>query len=113
MNDPSHPITTAPAGVRVQATYRGEVIADSCEAVVLREASYPAVYYFPRKDVRMARFERSERRTHCPYKGDASYYSLKDGPQNAAWSYETPHGDMAAIAGLLAFYPDKFDIRTR
>ena len=113
MKDPNHPIETRPAGVRLQATFRGELIADSREAIALKEASYPVVYYFPRKDVNMTRFERSARRSHCPYKGDASYYSLKGGPQDAAWSYEMPYDDIAAIAGLLAFYPDKVDIRTK
>jgi uncharacterized protein (DUF427 family) len=102
-------IRTLPAGERMQVVVGGEVIADSTDAVRLEEGSYPPVYYFPRKDVKMDRLERTSHRTHCPHKGDASYFSIKGGPQNAAWSYETPLEKMAAIRGLLAFYPDKVD----
>ena len=106
---PDHRIATAPAGRRMQVRLKGEVIADSADAVRMEEGSYPAVYYFPRKDVRMERFERTEHHTYCPFKGQASYYSLKGGPENAAWSYETPYDEMLAIRGMLAFYPDKVD----
>ena len=97
------------AGARVRVSYRGELVADSADALRLEEGSYPAVYYFPRKDVKMERLERTSHTTHCPYKGDASYFSLKGGPQNAVWSYETPFDEMKAIGEHLAFYPDKVD----
>jgi uncharacterized protein (DUF427 family) len=64
----------------------------------------------PRKDVRMDRLVRSSHGTHCPFKGDASYYSVAGGPENAAWSYEAPYDEMLAIKERLAFYPDKFGI---
>ena len=102
-------IVTRPAGQRVQVSYRGELIADSRDAVALEEGPYPVVYYIPRKDVRMDRLQRTSHRTHCPYKGDASYYSIQDGPANAVWSYEQPKEGMLSIKGLLAFYPDKVD----
>jgi uncharacterized protein (DUF427 family) len=102
-------IKTNPAGTRVQVTVKGEVIADSVDAIRLEEGSYAAVYYFPRKDVRMERLERTAHSTHCPHKGDASYFSIKGGPQNAVWSYETPFDKVAAIKELVAFYPDKVD----
>jgi uncharacterized protein (DUF427 family) len=102
-------IVTRPAGARVRVTFHGEMIADTRDAVALEEGSYPVVYYIPRKDVRMDRLERTSHRTHCPYKGDASYYSIQDGPANAVWSYEQPKEDMLAIKDLLAFYPDKVD----
>jgi uncharacterized protein (DUF427 family) len=102
-------ITTKPAGARVQVTVKGEVIADSADAIRLEEGSYPAVYYFPRKDVRMERLERTAHSTHCPHKGDASYFSIKGGPRNAVWSYEAPFDNVAAIRELVAFYPDKVD----
>jgi uncharacterized protein (DUF427 family) len=105
---PDYRITTQPAGVRVQVTFKGEVIADTTDAIRLEEASYAAVFYIPRKDVKMERLERSSHQTYCPYKGRASYYSL-EGAQNAVWSYEQPYDEMAAIKGLLAFYPDKVD----
>ena len=102
-------IKTSPAGTRVQVTVKGELIADSTDAIRLEEGSYPAVYYFPRKDVRMERLERTDHSTHCPHKGDASYFSIKGGPRNAVWSYETPFDQVAAIRELVAFYPDKVD----
>ena len=98
--------------MRVRVTFRGEVIADSREAILLEESKYPPVYYLPRKDVKMDRLARSSHRTHCPFKGDASYFSFKDGPENAIWSYEQPHDGVAAIRELLAFYPDKVEIST-
>jgi len=105
-------IKTMPAGARVQVTVKGELIADSTEAVRLEEGSYPAVYYFPRKDVKMDRLVRTAHHSHCPHKGDAAYFSIKEGPQNAVWSYETPLDQVAAIRELVAFYPDKVDAIT-
>lgn len=116
---PGHRVSTKPAGVRVQVTYKGELIADTADAVELEEAMKgstvaPKVYYIPRKDVRMERLSRTTHTTYCPFKGHASYFSLKDGPENAVWSYEKPYDEMAAIKDLLAFYPDKVDsIATR
>jgi uncharacterized protein (DUF427 family) len=100
---------TAPAGARVRVTWKGEVIADSRDALAMKEGSYPVVYYIPRKDVKMDRLERTQHGSHCPFKGDASYFSLKGGPQNAVWSYERPFDEAAPIAEHLAFYPDKVD----
>ena len=104
---PKHRIETKPAGVRVRVTFKGEVIADSRDAIRMEENKYPPVYYLPRKDVKMDRLARSEHRTHCPFKGDASYFSFKGGPENAVWSYEQPYDEVASIRELLAFYPDK------
>lgn len=106
---PDHRIVTRPAAARVRVKFRGEFIADSAEAVRMEEGTYPAVYYFPRKDVRMDRLARTEHHSYCPFKGQASYYSLKDGPENAVWSYEQPYDEMLAIRELLAFYPEKVD----
>ena len=107
--NPEHRLTAKPAGARVQVTLNGEVIADSADAIRLEEGSYPAVYYFPRQDVKMERLARSSHETYCPYKGTASYYSFKDGAQNAVWTYEKPYDEMLAIRERLAFYPDKVD----
>jgi uncharacterized protein (DUF427 family) len=104
-----HRITTKPAGVHVRVTFKGEVIADSRDAIALEESKYAPVYYLPRKDVKMQRLARTTHSTHCPFKGDASYFSLVNGPENAVWSYEQPYDEMGAIKDLLAFYPDKFD----
>jgi uncharacterized protein (DUF427 family) len=110
---PDHPITLQPAEGRVQARYSGHVIADSADVLMLTEASYPPVAYFPRADVDMAFMARTTRHTHCPYKGDASYYTLDmDGKisENAVWSYEAPYPAMAAIRDRLAFYPNIVEI---
>ena len=114
---PQHHISLKPAGVRVTVRYRGETIADTAEAVALEEAMgkgkstvAPVVYYVPRKDVKMDRLERTAHATHCPFKGDASYYSFKGGDENAVWSYEQPYDEMVAIKGHLAFYPDKVEV---
>ena len=110
---PDHPITIALNPRRVRVAAGGVVIADTSRALTLREASYPAVHYVPRVDADMTLLERTERTTHCPYKGDASYFSIKaDGAalENAIWTYENPYPAMAEIAGYLAFYPNKVTI---
>jgi uncharacterized protein (DUF427 family) len=102
-------IKTLPAKVRVRVTFNGEVIADSLNAIRMDEGSYPPVYYLPRKDVKMERLIRTSHTTHCPHKGDATYYSICNGrtARNAVWSYEQPKQEVAVIKELLAFYPDK------
>jgi uncharacterized protein (DUF427 family) len=112
---PNHKLSTRPATGRVQVKYQGEVIADSRNAVEMHETHEghvvaPVVYYLPRNDVRMERLERTSHHTACPFKGDASYFSLKDGPENSVWSYEQPYDEMLTVKEHLAFYPDKFDI---
>jgi len=106
---PDYRIALAPAGARVQVKLRGELIADTRDALRMEEGTYPPVYYFPRKDVKMERLVRTDHRTYCPFKGHASYFSFKGGAENAVWSYEQPYDEMAAVKELLAFYPDKVD----
>ncbi len=100
-----------PAGVRVRITFNGEVIADSRDALRLEEGKYAPVYYVPRKDVKLERLIRTSHTSHCPHKGDATYYSICNGQtaRNAVWSYEQPIAAVAAIREHLAFYPDKVD----
>jgi uncharacterized protein (DUF427 family) len=110
---PDHPITISANPHRLRITAGGVVIAETAEALTLKEASYPAVNYVPRKDANMELLRRSERVTHCPYKGDANYFSIvADGKTvaDAIWTYETPFPAMAQISGHLAFYPDKVKI---
>ena len=107
-----HPITITPTGGRVLVTVAGQVIADTRTALTLKEASYPAVQYIPRRDVNMSLLARSDHTTYCPYKGDASYYSIPAGGDrsvNAVWTYETPFEAMAQIKDYVAFYPDRVD----
>ena len=100
-----------PAGVRVRVTFNGEVVADSLDAMRLEEGTYAPVYYVPRKDVKMERLIRTSHSTHCPHKGDATYFSLCNGrtARNAVWSYEQPFEQARPIKDHLAFYPDKVD----
>ncbi|MEI9997087.1 MAG: DUF427 domain-containing protein [Rhizomicrobium sp.] len=105
---PDHPITIEPAKGRVVIRFAGTVIADTTHALELREAAYPAVLYIPRADAHMDHLTRAAHSSHCPYKGDASYFNLAAGEAhaaNAVWSYETPYPAMAAIKDHLAFYP--------
>ncbi len=109
---PDHPITVARHIGRIVVTLAGNVIADTTEALTLREASYKPVHYIPRKDVDPAALVRSDATSHCPYKGDASYFSLPVGgvrSVDAVWTYETPHAAVAGIKDHLAFYPDRVD----
>ncbi len=106
---PEHRITTDPATLRVRVTVGGQVIADTREAIAMKEGDYPVVYYVPRKDVKMDRLVRTAHTTYCPFKGHASYYSLAGGPENAVWSYEQPYDEVAVIKDRLAFYPSKVD----
>ena len=109
---PDHPIDIAPAAPRVRVRVGGETIADTTRALTLKEASYPPVHYIPRADIRMDLLAATATSTHCPYKGDAGYFTATAGGRTArdcAWSYETPYPATAAIAGHLAFYPNRVD----
>ena len=105
-------ITIAANPNRVIVRVGTEVIADTTRALVMRAPGTPDQQYIPREDVDMARLVRTALVTHCPYKGDASYWSIQSGArtvENAVWSYETPYDDMTPITGYLAFYGDRVD----
>ena len=109
---PDHPIAIAPSGTRVRVIVAGHFVADTRDALSLREASYPPVLYVPRKDVDMSALEKTAHSTHCPYKGDAGYFSIPAGgarATNAVWTYEDPHDAVLAIKDHVAFYPDRVD----
>jgi uncharacterized protein (DUF427 family) len=109
---PDHPITIEPGKHRVVVSVAGRTVADTHDALRLREANYPAVYYIPRKDADMSAFVRTEHSTYCPYKGDCAYYSIPFGGErstNAVWSYEEPYPAVGEIRGHLAFYRDRVD----
>lgn len=110
---PDHPITIEPSTVRVKVTAGDQIIADTANALVLREANYPAVLYIPREDANLALLSRTDHMTYCPYKGDASYFSLPAGvdkAENAIWTYEAPYDAVAQIKDHLAFYTDRVTI---
>jgi uncharacterized protein (DUF427 family) len=109
---PDHPITITRNPHRVRVRFGGRVVADTTRALTLQEARYPPVQYIPREDADMGVLARTAHHTHCPYKGDASYFTLTAGErraENAVWSYEQPFPAVAEIKEYLAFYPDRVD----
>jgi uncharacterized protein (DUF427 family) len=109
---PDHPITIAPHPAHVVVTAGGRVVADTRDALALREANYRVVFYVPRDDVDLAMLERTDRATYCPYKGDAAYFSIPGASgrgANAVWTYEAPYEAVSPIKDHLAFYPDRVD----
>ncbi len=109
---PDHPITITANPERVVVTLGGRKVAETTHALTLQEASYPAVQYIPREDVDMSLLQRTDHGTYCPYKGEASYFSIPSGGDrsiNAVWSYEAPYEAVAAIKNHLAFYADRVD----
>lgn len=109
-----HPITIEPTRGRVLVRVNGETVADTQAALTLRESTLPAVQYIPMSDVVQKVLTRTETTTYCPFKGEASYYSVTTGAgdtvDDVIWTYEQPHPAVAAIAGHVAFYPDKAEI---
>lgn len=110
LDGPAHKLLMYPYPRRIRAEFAGRTVLDSRRAVLLYETALPPRLYVPESDLDQAAFVPSEHSTHCPFKGDASYFSLKSGPENAVWSYEQPYDELLAIKELLAFYPDKFEI---
>ena len=109
---PDHPITITANRNRVRVIFAGQTIADTTRALTLAEASYKPVQYIPRDDVKMDLLTPTSHASHCPYKGDASYFSIETAgrrSENAVWCYEQPFPAMAEIAGYLAFYPNRVD----
>jgi uncharacterized protein (DUF427 family) len=109
---PDHPISIEHKAGRVVVKVAGRVVADTANALMLREANYPPVPYVPRKDVDMTQLKRTAHMTYCPYKGDCSYYSIPAGGErsvNAVWTYEAPYTAVEAIKEYVAFYPDRVD----
>ncbi|MBG0561092.1 DUF427 domain-containing protein [Actinoplanes aureus] len=109
---PDHPITVTPTGKRVVVTAGGRVVADTRDALTLQEASYPAVQYVPLADVDRSLLERTSTESYCPFKGEASYYSITAGGDrsvDAIWEYREPYDAVAPIKDHVAFYPDRVD----
>jgi uncharacterized protein (DUF427 family) len=106
---PDHPITVTPHDGRVTVRVAGTLVADTTAALSLQEADYPAALYIPRADVDASHLAPTDTSTYCPYKGDASYFTVEaeDGTvvKDAIWSYEQPYPEVAEITGHVAFYP--------
>jgi uncharacterized protein (DUF427 family) len=110
---PDRPISIEHNPKRVKVRFNGQQIASTTRALTLREGNYPPVQYIPRQDVDMSLLTRTAHTTHCPYKGDASYYSVQVGAReaaNAVWTYEAPFPKVEAIKAYLAFYPDRVEL---
>ena len=96
--------------MRVSAA--GTVVADSARTLIVRETKHDPVFYFPRDDVRFELLERTQHGSFCPFKGEASYWSVRIGGEtlrDAVWSYEDPFGQVGGLKGYVAFYPDRFE----
>ena len=107
-----HPISIERNPARVVVSVAGHVIADTRNALTLREVDYSPVQYIPREDVDFTQLEQTDHATYCPYKGDCNYYSVPAGREksvNAVWTYEDPYPAVAQIKGHVAFYPDRVD----
>jgi uncharacterized protein (DUF427 family) len=111
---PDHPITVEPHPARVRVTVGDHVIADTTKALAVREASYPPVLYLPLSDLDQATLVASETSSYCPYKGTASYYSVRTADaevSDAIWYYPEPYDAVSEIDGHVAFYPDRVQIQ--
>lgn len=117
IDHPDHRIDLSECAERQRAIFDKLVIADSARALIVQEADYSPVIYFPPGDVNMELLERTDNASHCPFKGDASYWSIiggnaaeKDKGENAAWSYQAPYDEMARLRGYIAFYADRVTV---
>ena len=109
---PEHTITVEPLGKHVTVRSNGTTIASSDDALLLKEHTYPGVVYIPFADIDFGKLSATETSTHCPFKGDASYWSVKDGATDAMWAYQHPYDEMAEIKDHGAFYPNRVTIET-
>jgi len=110
---PEHPITIAPNPRRVRVVFNGRVVADTTRALTLKESTYPAVQYIPREDADMSFFDATAHATHCPYKGDASYWNVTavgEALKDVMWAYREPYDEMGTIRDHGAFYANKVRI---
>ncbi len=109
---PSYRVDLEPSSKRVRVRFHGTTVADSQRTLVVVETQHEPIVYFPRDDVRMELLERSDHETFCPFKGDASYWTVRVGEQadqNVVWSYEDPFEEVAGLKDYVAFYGDRFE----
>jgi uncharacterized protein (DUF427 family) len=113
---PDYRVELKPNPKRVLIRLDGEVLVDSARSFEVCETKLPPILYFPREDVRMEHLERTDHETFCPFKGEASYWTLRVGEHseaNAAWSYEDPFDEVAGLKNYLAFYSDRVECESR
>jgi uncharacterized protein (DUF427 family) len=109
---PDHRVDLEAGPSRVRVIYNGETIADTASAITVRESGYQPVHYLPAADVREDLLTKSVHKTYCPFKGEASYWTVDLGgkrAENVVWSYEAPYDEVARIKGYMAFYPNRVD----
>lgn len=109
---PDHSVEVAPKSGRVRVEFAGQTIAESTRSLECLEGKYAPVVYVPREDVRVEFLEKTEETSYCPFKGHASYYTIRVGErvsENAVWSYEDPYDQVAALENCAAFYLDRID----
>jgi uncharacterized protein (DUF427 family) len=109
---PQHKVLEKPVHGKMRAQLGADVFAESTSVIEVDEDQNPPRYYFPRQDVRMDRLAPSPTRSYCPFKGEASFFSMElgDGPlPDVAWAIETPYDEHADLKGRIAFYSEKFD----
>ena len=109
---PDYRVELEPNSERVRVTLDGEVVAASTRTLIVRETKHDPVVYFPREDVRFELLERTDHASFCPFKGDASYWTLRAGERvevNAAWSYERPFQEVAGLRDYVSFYPERVE----
>jgi uncharacterized protein (DUF427 family) len=111
-NHPEHTITVEPLGKHVTVRSNGAAIASSDNALLLKERDHPERIYIPFADIDFGKLSATDTHSHCPFKGDASYWSVKDGPKDAMWAYKHPYDEMAGIKDHGSFYPDRVTIET-
>ena len=107
-------IDIQPYPKKLQVSYKGTLLANTRRALQLNETGHQPVFYIPIKDVNMELFKPSERQTHCPLKGDATYWTLQlpgEKFDSLVWAYETPFPSVSDIHGCLAFYQDSVEIK--
>jgi uncharacterized protein (DUF427 family) len=112
---PEHHIEVRPSGVRARAEFAGRTIAESTRALRVLESRHGPVLYFPRNDVVLDCLEPSGHTTFCPFKGTASYFSVRVGSEvapDAVWTYADPYDDVAELRGHLAFYAERIGALT-
>jgi uncharacterized protein (DUF427 family) len=110
---PEYRVDLVRDGRHARATVAGEIVAESDDVITVKETGHNAVYYFPRQNVRMDLLQRTDRHSHCPFKGEASYFSVgaaKAKADNAAWSYEQPYDEVHPLKDRIAFYADKVTV---
>jgi uncharacterized protein (DUF427 family) len=109
---PNHKVELTKSAKHVRVVFSGEVVADSRRTIIVDESGYRPVYYFPREDARMDYMQRTDHHTYCPFKGEASYYTIAVGDrkgENAVWTYEEPYDEVVELRSYLAFYVNRVD----